>query len=92
MNLHLLPNSFKPGSCHKFEVCILSRFPIARPLTLPLFGFLQYFFLMVNKVSILPSNIDNIHDEFVDADNRKCIEIWFTAIVCTVRKSSAVTH
>ena len=83
MNLYLLPDSSKPESFHEFVVCILSRFPIARSLTLSLFGFLQFIVLTVHQLNILRSNIDYIHDEFVDADNRKCNEIRFTMIVCT---------
>lgn len=45
---------------------MLSGFPIARPLALTLFGFLQRFFLTVNQVSILATNIENIHVELVE--------------------------
>lgn len=66
MNHFLLPDSFKIEGCHEFAVCMISRFAIARPLTLALFGFLQCLLLTVNQLNIPPSNIEHIHEEFVE--------------------------
>lgn len=91
MNLCLPPDFCTAESCHEFVVCILSRFSIARPLTLSLFGFLQFIVLTVHQFNILRSKIDCIHDEFVDFDNRKCNEIQFTMIVC-MRESLVIIY
>ena len=51
---------------HELAVYMLSGFPIARSLTLTLFGFLQHLFMTVDQFSILLSNIVYIHGEVVE--------------------------
>lgn len=81
MNLYLHPGSCKPDGCHEFAVCIISRFPVARPLTLTLSGFLQFLFLNFNKLSMLLSNIEYIHDEYVEESVMEPCMCWSEMIV-----------